>query len=917
MIRFILFTFFISFLFADLLKPEDGDELNYIHVLFEWEQEPDAVAYQIEISSDPNFTSLIVSQIDSSLIYIEKELIEWESTYYWRVAPLYQDSNFGEYIDTLMFLTGVTISNAEVTIFNENSYSEGLTVFGAFYDYYSAIIDMNGNEIWNSGEQPIIFYNTDYYGQYYGCQYLSGQPDGNFYNGVKYSLDNEIIWAEPSEEFNHHEFIELPNGNYLGIVEVEQLGPVPIGDWTATCNQFYPGLCDGVIPFFIWFGDKIVEWDKESQEVVWDWNFFDHISTEDYDIENGTWFDAFVATPQRYDWTHANALWFDETESAIYVSIRHLSRIVKINYPIGEVIWSMGEDMPSGEVDFGHDLGFNFQHSLQILENGNISTFDNGNLSSQSRALEIQINEAGGDYSADNVWEHDLPSELYGSFSGNVQKLDNGNYLITTIGEGGTSVEISPDHANIWEAKYNLSEPLGAVYRSNRISGLFPSAFSISVNGLTDYNSESAVLLPIGTSTLNINLTNEGSNSETFEYTLNDEGGWFVNQTGTVFLENGESQTLSFIGTIWGDPDPHNLDFSIIPTHRNDLVKMIDIQAYSVQCGEEFTFISDIPSSVTMWPTDSCFYSSDLSVLDEVLTINELNSYTGPLEMGTQTWIDGRLKNWVADYNFSGSGLTEPISVLPESIGNLTELTYLALQWNNLTGVPENLGELTSLSSLYISNNQLSSLPESIGNLTSLYFIDLGYNQIETIPESFCNLGNLSYLWLFNNLLTSMPECICDLNIDWSGMDLAWYPYFAIGGNYLCEDLPDCIANSEHLNISLDQFIYSFMVEAPQNCDENTTDISLLIPLTFSMNPVYPNPFNPITAITYTLPTDSYVMLTVYDIRGTKISQLEESFQTSGTKTIIWDAQNQPTGIYLFELRTEGKSLFTKGLLLK
>ena len=45
---------------------------------------------------------------------------------------------------------------------------------------------------------------------------------------------------------------------------------------------------------------------------------------------------------------------------------------------------------------------------------------------------------------------------------------------------------------------------------------------------------------------------------------MNDEGGWFVNQTGTVFLENGESQTLSFIVTIWGDPDPHNLDFSII-----------------------------------------------------------------------------------------------------------------------------------------------------------------------------------------------------------------------------------------------------------------------------------------------------------------------------------------------------------------
>ena len=90
---------------------------------------------------------------------------------------------------------------------------------------------------------------------------------------------------------------------------------------------------------------------------------------------------------------------------------------------------------------------------LQILENGNILTFDNGNLSFQSRALEIQVNEVGGDYSADIVWEHNLPSELYGSFSGNVQKLDNGNYLITTIGESGTSLEISPDHETIWEDK--------------------------------------------------------------------------------------------------------------------------------------------------------------------------------------------------------------------------------------------------------------------------------------------------------------------------------------------------------------------------------------------------------------------------------------------------------------------------------
>ena len=584
MVRSILFTLFISSnLFGGLLKPEDGHELNYIYVLFEWEQEPDAVAYQIEISTDPNFLSLIVSQVDSSLIYIEKEMIEWETTYYWRVAPLYQNSNHGEYIDTRMFSTGETISNAEATIYDENSYSEGLTVFGAFYDYYSAIVDMNGYEIWNSGEQPIIFYNTDFYGQYYGCQYLSGQPNGNFYNGVKYSLDNEVIWSEPSEEFNHHEIIELPNGNFLGIVEVEQLGPVPIGDWTPTCHQFYGELCDGVTPFFIWFGDKIIEWDRESHETVWEWNFFDHISTADYDIENGTWYDAFLATPQRYDWTHANALWFDETESAVYVSIRHLSRIIKINYPSGEIIWSMGEDMPSGDVNFGHNLGFNFQHSLQILENGNIIIFDNGNSSNISRALEIQVNDDDIDYSSDIVWEHSLPSELYGAFSGNVQKLNNSNYLITTIGESGTTVEISPEHEIIWEAKYHLSVPLGAVYRSNRISGLYPLAFSVSVVGLTNYNSGTSVFLPLGQSTLNIILTNDGSSSETFEYTLDDESGWFVNPTGTVFIEDGKSQIITFQGTVGNEPDPPDLNFVVVPVHRPDLAQTIVINVHTEQ----------------------------------------------------------------------------------------------------------------------------------------------------------------------------------------------------------------------------------------------------------------------------------------------------------------------------------------------
>ena len=62
--------------------------------------------------------------------------------------------------------------------------------------------------------------------------------------------------------------------------------------------------------------------------------------------------------------------------------------------------------------------------------------------------------------------------------SGNAQKLDNGNYLATTVGGGGTSLEITPNHEIIWEGKYNLTLPAGAVYRAQRIPGLNPGSFS-------------------------------------------------------------------------------------------------------------------------------------------------------------------------------------------------------------------------------------------------------------------------------------------------------------------------------------------------------------------------------------------------------------------------------------------------------
>ena len=106
--------------------------------------------------------------------------------------------------------------------------------------------------------------------------------------------------------------------------------------------------------------------------------------------------------------------------------------------------------------------------------------------------MEIQVSENQNDLTSSIVWEYSLPEDLFGFASGNVQKLENGNYLITTVGGGGTVLEVTPGNEIAWQANLNLSLPSGAVYRANRISSLYPNVSQLGVdnniNIITDFH---------------------------------------------------------------------------------------------------------------------------------------------------------------------------------------------------------------------------------------------------------------------------------------------------------------------------------------------------------------------------------------------------------------------------------------------
>ena len=334
------------------------------------------------------------------------------------------------------------------------------------------------------------------------------------------------------------------------------------------------------------------------------------------------------------------------------------------------------------------------------------------------------------------------------------------------------------------------------------------------------------------------------------------------------------------------------------------------------QCDPEYTYFDTIPDNVNIINGDSCFYTSDINVLNALINDNDLD-YNSPLELGTQTWFSGRLKILVAGNYGNSSGVNDTIFTLPDSIGNWDQLSSLYLEWNRIESLPESFNQLTNLQSFYISNNQLQYLPNDFGNLTILYLLDIGYNELDSLPESFCDLSGLTYLWAFNNTLSSVPACICSLDINWNDTDAAWYPYFAIGGNQLCDDVPECVANSEHFHTSLDQFYYSFMVVDSQDCDAAAVGGDLIIPEKIHLFNPYPNPFNPITTIRLSVVARQASLLQIYDVTGRLVETFINETLEPGTYEIIWDARSHPAGIYFIQMTAGRNRQVQKLILLK
>lgn len=95
----------------------------------------------------------------------------------------------------------------------------------------------------------------------------------------------------------------------------------------------------------------------------------------------------------------------------------------------------------------------------------------------------------------------------------------------------------------------------------------------------------------------------------------------------------------------------------------------------------------------------------------------------------------------------------------------------------------------------------------------------------------------------------------------------------------------------------------------------SVVEAEVLLVNTFALLQNYPNPFNPSTNIKYSIPSDEFVTLRVFDILGREVSTLVNQKQSRGEYTINFDASKLSSGVYIYSI-TAGTFKATQKMLL-
>ena len=210
-----------------------------------------------------------------------------------------------------------------------------------------------------------------------------------------------------------------------------------------------------------------------------------------------------------------------------------------------------------------------------------------------------------------------------------------------------------------------------------------------------------------------------------------------------------------------------------------------------------------------------------------------------------------------------------------------------------------NLRDMVKLGQLYLQDGLSGS-----EQIISSEWVERATN-VQTGTE------NYGYLWwLHDNEGTSYSAR------GFGGQVIAVYPEYelVIGAQ---SDIFGSDDINSHYNLLIDRInsIATIFEEYQYHDDSDVQSSS-----SFKLYSNYPNPFNPVTTLGYDLPENGLVNITIYDMLGNVINNLVNANQSSGYKSIQWNATDNEgetvsSGVYLYKIQA-GDFVDTKKMIL-
>ncbi len=134
------------------------------------------------------------------------------------------------------------------------------------------------------------------------------------------------------------------------------------------------------------------------------------------------------------------------------------------------------------------------------------------------------------------------------------------------------------------------------------------------------------------------------------------------------------------------------------------------------------------------------------------------------------------------------------------------------------------------------------------------------------------------------------------------------------GGGEWCFE----VTNVTHATLTYN----SFLNNVTQSCEGGDVfsvgePIISELPNDYVLLQNHPNPFNPSTNISFTLPQSMYITLEVFNVAGQRIATVAEGSFSSGEHTVTWNAERYSSGVYFYRLTRPDLVQTKKMLLLK